>query len=1341
MFANGVGSFTQTGGTVNVLSDRTEKQDWDFALGFTANSTGVYDLSGGSLEVEYDSVIGLASTTVSVLDVSGSGVFKTGYGTAGEEARDLVIGSSADGSGLLNLTSGKVDVAGNIVTGSGWSRINYDGGTLVVGNGTIESTWLVLGNEATGDAALVVDGATNLSKIDATVLYVGRLGTGTLTQTAGEVTAGFLSVGADKGSTADYSGGILDVTGGLAGEGVVDLSGVVGTFNSTSMLLDLEGLSILDRGGITWNADADSLVIFASEAQKTGFGEFNAAGVTHIAGSGSIIFGSGQGFTGWGTVDDPITMQAGAGTIQENSDPEAWLYLHGKTTIVDGLVDVSEMYGISQSGGTVTTDLLIIDHVLAPGSTPSDISGGQLNAGTMKVGVTSTGGGGTGIFTQTGGELNVTGLTTFVVGEEAGSTGTYDLDHGDLTQSGSAIVGDAGNGLFRQIGGTHTLSGSGLLIGDDAGGEGEYHVSGTTTMLTGTGAGDILVGNAGQGLLTVGGGSVSIADQLWVAELTGSVGTVLVTGGVLDTAAGLVVGASGSGYMEYTGGEVNVGGNLLVGYGSGGYGELLVKDRTLDVTGFMYVGDAAGSVGTVTQTDAVVNVDSTFILGNATGSSGSYVLNSGLLITGDDAAVGYNGVGVFTQIAGIVTVGTLDTHRLVVGSGGNGVGSYTLTGADSLLQIAGELSVGFSGTGVFIQNNGTVLADHLEVGASGGSDGSYLIKDGLLKTTNNAGSGDLDEGINQIGDSNAGNAWFRQEGGVVDFATALTVGENNGGAGPCFYEMAGGSLLIGEHLELGNGGGKGTFDMTGGDVVVGTNVLMGSAANALGVLLQSGGTMRVGGGMMIGNGGTSTGTVNVSGTTTLLDIEGLVLLGDDNDGLFNQTGGTVDMAGELRVANVAGSTGEYNLSDGKLTVDTITLVNNGASGVFNWTGGGLSAGTLNVNPGGLFDGSDAGASDLTLVDLHVGTTGSVVDMGSHAITVAGDGTLAGGNGTIRASDITFNGTFTQLGGVVQLAASSITVGTGATYNLGSAAGTGDILEDASGANLTINTGGMLIGWTDSTTDGVKMTGTINNSGKVIADGFDQAKTLDLTNFTTVDQAVTNTSSGTNGWYAQNQGTLALPAVAVPTITTGVGTTNWGSPELANVPDLVNSLQMTFTAVDSGFDAEISLLSNDDPVVIADPNLGWDAIGVQFIGVWLIEDQDSDADYFDQTNLPTDEKDDQDQWGDGVASDTLWSLKIRYDHKLLDDLLGVGGDLEGYTEDDLRVYYYDGTDWVMLNEDINTELDKDEHLIWIPVGAGREEGMYAIVIPEPGTMAMLALGGVGMLLRRRKRKAA
>jgi len=111
----------------------------------------------------------------------------------------------------------------------------------------------------------------------------------------------------------------------------------------------------------------------------------------------------------------------------------------------------------------------------------------------------------------------------------------------------------------------------------------------------------------------------------------------------------------------------------------------------------------------------------------------------------------------------------------------------------------------------------------------------------------------------------------------------------------------------------------------------------------------------------------------------------------------------------------------------------------------------------------------------------------------------------------------------------------------------------------------------------------------------------------------------------------------------------------------------------------------------------------------FIGVWLFEET----------------------VGGGTDLDnSTWDLEIHYDAARVADL--------GADEAGLQLWYYaDGaTDWVQLTNAF--VLDTDADLIG---AAGEGAGMYAIVIPEPGTMALLALGGVGMLLRRRKRRAA
>src|SRR5207302_1621630 len=107
---------------------------------------------------------------------------------------------------------------------------------------------------------------------------------------------------------------------------------------------------------------------------------------------------------------------------------------------------------------------------------------------------------------------------------------------------------------------------------------------------------------------------------------------------------------------------------------------------------------------------------------------------------------------------------------------------------------------------------------------------------------------------------------------------------------------------------------------------------------------------------------------------------------------------------------------------------------------------------------------------------------------------------------------------------------------------------------------------------------VQLTGPLVNNGKVIADGFNTDRTLDLSHFSNVRNDIENpTEGGTHGWIAKRGGALRLPPV---TVRKGTGTYTWGENADDDIIDLVNAVR--FTARDAKYPGQVSiaLLSAD-----------------------------------------------------------------------------------------------------------------------------------------------------------------
>lgn len=130
------------------------------------------------------------------------------------------------------------------------------------------------------------------------------------------------------------------------------------------------------------------------------------------------------------------------------------------------------------------------------------------------------------------------------------------------------------------------------------------------------------------------------------------------------------------------------------------------------------------------------------------------------------------------------------------------------------------------------------------------------------------------------------------------------------------------------------------------------------------------------------------------------------------------------------------------------------------------------------------------------------------------------------------------------------------------------------------------------------------------NGRVVADGKNQRRSLDLRNTPPVQNTIENKPNESNGWYAVDGGKLDLP----PQHVSEDKTYTFGESADDPVLDLVNSVRLTARNVSSPGDASISLLTlSTNPDEFASLPAGW---GV--VGFWEFDRGALDADAFDFT---------------------------------------------------------------------------------------------------------------------------
>lgn len=241
-------------------------------------------------------------------------------------------------------------------------------------------------------------------------------------------------------------------------------------------------------------------------------------------------------------------------------------------------------------------------------------------------------------------------------------------------------------------------------------------------------------------------------------------------------------------------------------------------------------------------------------------------------------------------------------------------------------------------------------------------------------------------------------------------------------------------------------------------------------------------------------------------------------------GAVSQSGGTINVAGNIWLGNAAGSTVRYDLTGGLLRPNGFLIIGNSGSGSFIQTGG--TNEWLTASAG-----------------LVVGWT-----TGSTGVYQLAGGTLAISNGTFYVARS----------------------GAG-TFLIGTNNGTGTIDMRGNNCPLSIRQDavageGIVRGW------GALPFVKIQNSGKVIADGYGQARDLDFSGSAQGVEENYQTPVTGGGWYAVNKGRLLINRVA------NASTIIWGD---GAVQDLVNSVKFVFTGQSGSLTGQLLATDRSD----------------------------------------------------------------------------------------------------------------------------------------------------------------
>lgn len=712
------------------------------------------------------------------------------------ESRQFVLGDDAGSSGIVNVGGSMTGLGSTFVGDGGFGQIN------LTQTGSLNMDRIVVGNGSRGEIHANHGGSLDTYQVTSFFEFVAGVGTGgdaeiSLTNGSG-LWSGEIILGRDGGQ-ADLSvsgpfSQVLAAYGNTGWNGNTVLSGnfTLGESGAASLVVEDGGAAMVEGSFLLgrYALGEDGATARGSGSALIGpDGSLDVAGSTVVGwgGTGGLTL---QGAATLGTVDVGLASSslgnlvintgngvtstavrvgvAGNGTalLDESSSWDATSVAVGVTgtgllSVAGGSeFDASSSLDVGLNAGSVGT--LRVAGANSKARIVNDISLGQAGAGTLEV--------------KTGGLVTATNL---LAADLAGSTAELLVQglNSRMTLGGNLLLGQAGVATATvETGGLLSLNH--LTLGAESTGSGTLTVQDTGSRLVVTGA--VVVGDEGNGTLRLLDGQSLAPTSVAIAQGLGSRGVLeLENGSVIQTDL-FDVGQRGVGTFTLGSGSEVEASFLFVGSESTGTGTMTLSgaDTLATVSSVLVVG-SQGEGNLNIGTGAAVATNG-LVIGSAAGSLGAATVGIGSHVTAQSTTVGASGVGTLT-----LALGDLTTGSLIVGNFAGSDGTLTLsTGAD--LTVTGTTAVlGKSGSALVMQSGGAqFFAGNMVLGEMAGSD-VYATLDG--NDTVMRADGDFYAGQGGQADFSVfGGALLETGTPTLDFSPATTVaviGEGVGSAG------------------------------------------------------------------------------------------------------------------------------------------------------------------------------------------------------------------------------------------------------------------------------------------------------------------------------------------------------------------------------------------------------------------------------------------------------------------------------------------------------------------------------------------------------------------------------